>query len=155
MSPFTSEGWAGGEGKSAFTQAHECSTHFVIENMFSCLWLGIGETQTGTNSHLYKRGNNLLVSSAKGLSKNCNFDVSHYGVQNNPKREITHLLIWYQQGLKRNLKFDVNHCGVEHHPQRREITCWYYQGLTRDWKFDVSHCDVEDHPQIVNQNWVN
>jgi hypothetical protein len=87
--------------------------------MFSCLWLGTGETQIGTNSHLYKRGNNLLVSSsARGLSKNCKFDVSHYGVQDNPKREITHLLIWYQQGLRRNLKFDVNHCGVEHHSQR-------------------------------------
>jgi hypothetical protein len=44
--------------------------------------------------------------------------MSHYGVQDNPKREITHLLIWYQQGLRRNLKFDVNHCGVEHHSQR-------------------------------------
>jgi hypothetical protein len=115
----------GGKGKSAFTQAHECSTHFVIENMFSCLRLGIGETQIGTNSHLYKSGNNLLVSSAaRGLSKNCKFDVSHCGVQDNPKRKITCLLIWYQQGLRRNWKFDVNHCGVEHHSQRGKIICW-------------------------------
>lgn len=86
MSPFTSEGR--GRESQLLHKAHECSTHFVIENMFSCLWLGIGETQIGTNSHLYKRGNNLLVSSsARGLSQNCKFDVSHYGVYKTTLKE--------------------------------------------------------------------